>query len=64
MSDPDENTTGIEEARAALAESKKSAQTAEILVMNMGQVLDIVRARREVNHFAVEWRAIIQGRKQ
>lgn len=58
---PDENTSGVAEARKALAESRRSSVRADTLIADTRRALDRVRATREDNHFADKFRAIIRG---
>lgn len=58
---PDETTSGIDEARKALAESRRSSRRADTLIADTRAALESVRASRENNHFADKFRAIIRG---
>lgn len=58
---PDDNRNDIDEARKALAESRRSTRRADILIADTRQSLDLVRVTRETNHFADKFRAIIKG---
>lgn len=57
----DENTSGIAEARKALADSRRSSRQADTIIADTRAALDRVRATREANHFADKFRAIIRG---
>lgn len=61
MTPADENTSGIDEARKALAESKQASRRADNLIGDVRSSLTQVRQAREVNHFTDKFRAIIQG---
>lgn len=58
---PDENTSGLRDARKALAESRRSNKRADTLIAETREQLDKVRQSREDNHFADKFRAIIKG---
>jgi len=58
---PDENTSGLDEARKAVARARSSSQRADSLISRTQRSLAQVKETREVNHFADKFRAIIQG---
>lgn len=61
MSIPDENTSGIDEARKALAESKRATRRTDRVIIDAKLAIGQVRQAHEGNHFADKFRAIIRG---
>lgn len=61
MSTPEEQTSGIEEARRALAESRQSNRGVDKLIADTRKSFDQVREAHAANHFADKFRRIIRG---
>lgn len=60
MTDPNLHTE-LDEARAALEESKVSTQTTDVLIAETRASLASIKMTREANHFAEKIRAILRG---
>lgn len=61
MTVPDENTAGIDEARKALAESRRASVRTDHLLADARVAFARVKIDRETNHFAERFRRIIRG---
>lgn len=56
-----EDTSGLEEARQAVAQARKSNRSTDALIASTTKALKEARAVRESNHFADKFRSIIRG---